>query len=249
MIYVAASLYGAKKKYTDGALKVARSVATWTHPHFVGAMFVVYHDNTVPPSILQSLRNNSAVTIDKSTLGWKLDLRMFWRFLALCDYEYFYITDVDFVEDLHECLSRHADAFQTSIGRPLICGERGHRYHQERLLAFDGEQFGGCHLQNIGWDLPELMQTYVERARPLSSKGRVAQYYGNDEVFLDEYVRVLISRGTRIDKVSSYFTKRPVRTCVSGPNGTMRKIQLSNLAFDAPVTEDAEINSIWDSVL
>lgn len=247
-MFVAASLYGAKRKYMDGALKVAKDVATWSHPHFVGATFVVYHDDTVPPDILQSLRYNGAVTIDKTHLGLKHELRTFWRFLALCEYDTCFITDVDFIQNLHERLSRNADLLHTSDGSSLLCGERGYRYHHERQVAFDAGAFGGCHLQHIGWDIPQQIQTFIEHSRPLAFKGRYAKYYGNDEVFLEECVRLLMSRGARIEEVSAFYTRRPVRTCVSGINGTLRKIQLSNIQIDAPVTEESTLPSMWEPV-
>ena len=48
ILAISASLYGDKKKYTEGAIRVAENLLNWKHDIFKGYKFIIYHDNSVP---------------------------------------------------------------------------------------------------------------------------------------------------------------------------------------------------------
>jgi hypothetical protein len=97
MIVLACSLWGDKDKYCQGAIRAARAVPQISQASRVPLQMWVYHDNTVPKRVLQTLKKlDCKVThVSARRAAWKGERRAMWRFLAMGDARAVYLIDAD----------------------------------------------------------------------------------------------------------------------------------------------------------
>lgn len=94
-IVLAASLWGSKPEYGQGALRLARAVLPVLRRYY-RCRLVLYHDATVPAATLVRLRETPYVELRAAGhLRWKGDRRAMWRFQALADFDRVLLIDTD----------------------------------------------------------------------------------------------------------------------------------------------------------
>jgi hypothetical protein len=121
MKYVSFSLWGDKPIYNIGAIRnselVSKIYSDWK--------MILYHDNSVPPSTLDILKNNGVLLEDVSHLNINKGM---WRFLAsdLEDCEYVIFRDCDSRISIREKLA----VDEWIISKKSLHVMRDHPYHR-----------------------------------------------------------------------------------------------------------------------
>lgn len=162
---VSYGLYGSNPKYTTGAIRNSELVKVW----FPGWVARFYCDNSVPPNVIKTLKENGAeiVTINDIKGGIA---GMFWRFLVADDntVDRYIIRDTDSRLNPRERFAVE-DWIRSGKGVHSI---RDHPNHERPL---NGGLWGGT---------KGSVKGITEMVRKFSNKGK----YGGDLTFLNEKV-------------------------------------------------------------
>jgi FkbM family methyltransferase len=161
---LAYSLYGSDRRYTDGALANSKLY----HEIYPDWDMRVYHDKTVPESIINELRNNGVDLVDMT--GSPLN-KMSWRFLPASDSEVdrFCARDID---------SRLSNREKAAVDAWIESGKKFHvmRDHPSHSkYAMSGGMWCGTH--DAAPDMDKLLQ-----------KRHMTQSYLQDMDFLNNVI-------------------------------------------------------------
>jgi hypothetical protein len=162
------SLYGTDEKYTIGAL---RNIFLWKKI-YPGWQFRVYHNSSVPRSILKKLSINGAKLHEVKKLPPAT--AMFWRFLVIEDsaVDYYIIRDCD-----SRLNDREKTAVNEWMGSPYkFHAMRDHPNHQFQIM---GGMWGGS---------GKFLRFNISRHLQKISSFR----YGDDQNFLASHIFPLI---------------------------------------------------------
>lgn len=215
--YIAFSLWGDTPLYTQGAVRNAE-IAPEIYP---GWQVVVYHDQTVPRSVLDALASLSVRLIDMSTSEL---YGPFWRFLASdfpdCGHAVFRDTD-------SRLTTREYKAVQEWIKEDNILHVmRDHPYHEIPFGADERAILAGM------WG---IKGNVVQMDR--SIKGFIKDkefYYGIDQAFLQQ-IHVDYQHSQTLH--DEFFGGKPFPEKRNGYEFIGERID----AFEQPMGEDREI--------
>lgn len=150
------SLWGDDPKYCSGAIANARE-AMVIYP---GWQVRVYHDSTVPASVLNDLHTNSAQTfaVDQHYCGgWN---GLFWRFLPACESG----LDIMLVRDTDSRLNRREKA---AVDEWLATGKPFHAmrdHYEHTTVPIMGGMWGCCGpIQGFKSNLEQAMRGQAEK--------------------------------------------------------------------------------------
>lgn len=223
-MWVSVSLYGAAKKYTDGALLLQRTIASMPH---LPVELHVCHDHSTPRAVLDSLAVGGAAMHDMSSLGVTKELRMFWRLMLASRHPAVLVLDVDDAAGAGITLEEYVPRLVSMVGagRAAMFGRKANYTYGAHAV-----EFMGCEVAFVGLagvlDAEALALRFMETARPLvfedaeadpSSKKRAREFYGNDEVFLASLANEARAAGVEVfvhdQGFRSRASKRPRRSC------------------------------------
>jgi hypothetical protein len=166
--YISYSLWGDKPIYNTGIIRNIEQAKNI----YPGWQVIVYHDNTVPEPIINSMKKAGALTTDMTGGVYG----MFWRFLAadLPDCNHVIFRDGDSRLSIREKLA--VDEW-TSSGNAIHI-MRDHPYHQDPVDGIRHYILGGMWgIKGQLFDMKALIDDYCSEKK---------LDYGSDQIFLNQ---------------------------------------------------------------